>query len=158
MHSQKEEATGSDRRAVALANREKQMPHLSSDPELRQVRGHFRLGWNWMKLARTSIRADTGERGQQREGAGDSSDPSPSGAGTEDLPPPAAQGRAGGGLELCRGKENPGGGWGWGGNATDPGGPEWASLGIISHQVEVKGGGGEMQDAKALFCKANVTD
>lgn len=43
-------------------------------------------------------------------------------------------------------------------DATDPGGPEWASLGIISHQVEVKGGGGEMQDAKALFCKANVTD
>lgn len=37
-----------------------------------------------------------------------------------------------------------GAGPGLAGNATDPGGPKWASLGIISHQVEVKGGGGKM--------------
>lgn len=62
------------------------------------------------------------------------------------------------GLSSAEERRTPARGGGGGGNATDPGGPEWASLGIISHQVEVKGGGGEMQDAKALFCKANVTD
>lgn len=44
MNSQKEEATGSDRRAVALANRDKQMPHLSSDPELKTGEGPFPAG------------------------------------------------------------------------------------------------------------------
>lgn len=68
-----------------------------------------------MKLARANIRADTGERGQRREGAGDSSDPSLPGAGTEDLHHPEAQGRAWRELELCRGKENPGCGAGLGG-------------------------------------------
>lgn len=43
-HSQKEEASGSDRRAVALANREKQMPHLSSDCRTRAGQGPFSAG------------------------------------------------------------------------------------------------------------------
>lgn len=44
MHSQKEEATGSDPRAVALANREKQMPHLSSDRRAQAGQGPFPAG------------------------------------------------------------------------------------------------------------------
>lgn len=89
------------------------------------------------------------------EGAGDSSDPpAPPGQVQRTCTTQRLKAGPGEGLSSAEERRAPGGG----GCTIDPGGPEWASLGILSHQVEVKGRGGEMQDAKALLCKANVTD
>lgn len=66
-----------------------------------------------MKLARASIQGRYwGNGGQAGEGAGDSSDPSPPGAGTEDLHYPETQGRIWRGLDSAE-ERRAGGGQGW---------------------------------------------
>ena len=136
------------------------MPPLSSDHRTQAGQGPFSAGLALDETGQSQYQGRYWGAGTSREkelGIPVTTPPPPPEAGTEDLHYPETQGRAWRGLELCRGKESP---WWWegGGCTIDPGGPEWASLGILSHQVEVKGRGGEMQDAKALFCKANVTD